>query len=186
MQLPKTIVLVGLMGAGKSCIGQRLATRLGVPFVDADSEIEKAAGCSIGDIFELYGEVAFRDGERRVIDRLLREPTHVLATGGGAMMDAETRQRVADKAITVWLRADLDLLVSRTSRRNARPLLKGNNRRETLQRLMDQRHPVYETADITVDSGRETPEITVNAVLQAIRAFLTEENAAAQSMASSS
>lgn len=170
--IPKTIVLVGLMGAGKTCIGSRLAERLGLPFVDADAEIEKAAGCTIPDIFELYGEAAFRDGERRVIARLLNGPVQVLATGGGAFMDPQTRAEVRDSAISVWLRADLPLLMSRTARRGSRPLLRDGSRRETLKRLMAERHPVYAEADIVVDSAREPPDATVDRLMEALRAFL--------------
>src|SRR3546814_14784008 len=116
--LSRTLVLVGLMGAGKSAIGRRLATRPGLPFVDADPEIERAAGCTIEDIFEMYGEPAFRDVERRIIARLLREPVCVLATGGGAFMDIDTRGLIAEHGISLWLRADLDVLAARTARRS--------------------------------------------------------------------
>lgn len=163
-----TIVLVGLMGAGKSCIGQRLATRLGLPFTDADDEIEKAAGCAILDIFELYGETAFRDGEKRVIARLLDGPAQVLATGGGAFMNPETRALIASHAVSVWLRADLELLLNRTARRADRPLLTKGDRRETMERLMAERHPVYGAADIVVDSANESPDVTVERVLAAL------------------
>jgi shikimate kinase len=171
--LPRTLVLVGLMGAGKTCIGRELARRFGVEFVDADAEIESAANCSIEDIFRVYGEKEFRDGERRVIARLLSGPAHVLATGGGAYMDPETRARIREKAISIWLRADLELLVSRVARRNNRPLLKNGDPREILQQLMDERYPVYADADIVVDSGREAPEVTSDRVLAAIRAHLS-------------
>lgn len=167
--VPKTIILVGLMGAGKTCIGARLADRLGLGFVDADAEIELAAGCSISDIFELYGEAAFRDGERRVIARLLKGPVCVMAAGGGAFMDAQTRAAMRARAISVWLRADLDLLVSRVGRRNSRPILKGGNRREILKSLIEERYPVYAEADIVVDSVNEPPGVTVERVLQALR-----------------
>lgn len=170
--MPKSVVLVGLMGAGKTCIGSRLAERFGLPFVDADVEIEKAAGCTVSDIFELYGEEAFRDGERRVISRLLKDPTQVLATGGGAFMDETTREQVRKNAISVWLRADLDLLLSRTGRRNDRPLLKNGERRDTLKRLMAERHPIYAEADIVVDSAREPPNVTVDRTIDALTAFL--------------
>lgn len=173
LQVPKTVVIVGLMGAGKTCIGSRLAERLGLAFVDADTEIEQAAGCAINDIFEFYGETAFRDGERRVIARLLASPVHVLATGGGAFMDTETRAAIARQSISIWLRADLDLLVSRVGRRDNRPLLKGRDRREVLKALIDERHPLYEGADITVDSAREAPDITVDRVLEALSGYLT-------------
>ncbi len=172
LDVPKTIVLVGLMGAGKTCIGSRLAERLGLAFVDADTEIEMAAGCSISDIFEVYGEDAFRDGERRVIVRLLGSPVHVLATGGGAFIDADTRSRMKRQAISIWLRADLDLLVSRVGRRGNRPLLAGGNRREVLEALIAERYPIYAEADIVVDSGRESPDVTVDRVIEAVRAYL--------------
>ncbi len=143
-----------------------------MPFVDADAEIERAAGCSITDIFELHGEAAFRDGERRVIARLLSRPAHVLATGGGAFMDPETRAAVRASGISVWLRADLDLLVSRVSRRSNRPLLAGGEPREILQRLIAERHPFYAEADVVVDSMDGPHEQTVDAVLDAIAAHL--------------
>jgi shikimate kinase len=173
--LPRTLVLVGLMGAGKTCIGRELARRLGVDFVDADAEIESAANCSIEEIFRVYGEKEFREGERRVIARLLNGPVHVLATGGGAFMDVETRARIREKAISIWLRADLELLVSRVARRNNRPLLKTGDPREILQRLIDERYPVYAEADIIVDSGREAPEVTSDRVLAALRTHLADE-----------
>jgi len=172
--VPKTIVLVGLMGAGKTCIGSRLAERLGLAFIDADTEIELAAGCSVQDIFELYGEEAFRDGERRVIARLLENPVHILATGGGAFMDGETRAAIAQRGISIWLRADLDLLVSRVGRREHRPLLNRGDRREILAALMTERYPVYAEADIVIDSGRESPDDTVDRVIAALKAFLDE------------
>jgi len=172
IEIPRTIILVGLMGAGKTCIGRELALRLGLPFVDADTEIEAAAGCAIEDIFRLYGEDEFRDGERRVMARLLGGPVRVLATGGGAFMDPETRREIGDRAISVWLRADLDLLVSRVGRRTDRPLLKGKNTREILRELIDQRYPVYAEADITVDSGREAPDSTVERVMRGIEDYL--------------
>jgi shikimate kinase len=169
-----SIVLVGLMGAGKSCIGRRLAARLGQPFTDADAEIEAAAGCSIEEIFEHHGEAAFRDGERRVIARLLRGPRQVLATGGGAYMDPRTRAEIRDHAISVWLRADLDLLHRRTSRRDTRPLLKRGNPQEILHRLMTERYPVYAEADVTVVSNDGPPDATVERVYQGIEAYLAE------------
>ena len=129
--LARTIVLVGLMGAGKSCIGRRLAQRLNVPFVDADAEIEQAAGCTVAEIFEKYGEAAFRDGERRVMARLLQGPPTILAAGGGAFMDPVTRKLIREHAVSVWLRADLETLEGRTKGRGHRPLLNGANPRET-------------------------------------------------------
>ncbi|NKB19165.1 MAG: shikimate kinase [Alphaproteobacteria bacterium] len=170
--IPKTIVLVGLMGAGKTCIGKRLAQRLGLPFVDADDEIEKAADCSIADIFELYGESAFRDGERRVIARLLNDPVQVLATGGGAFVDDETRARVKETAISIWIRADIELLLNRTGRRNNRPLLKNTDPRKTLEKLIAERYPSYEKADIVIESGRESPDVTVDQALAALEEIL--------------
>ena len=168
----KSIVLVGLMGAGKSCIGKRLAARLGMPFTDADHEIEQAAGCSIPEIFQRHGEVAFRDGERRVIARLLDDKPHVLATGGGAFMDPRTRVLVHERAVSVWLRADLDLLMRRVARRNDRPLLHGVEPREKLAELMALRHPVYAEADLTVDSADGPPEATLERVIASLDAFL--------------
>lgn len=173
----RTVVLVGLMGAGKTCIGQRLAARLGLPFTDADDEIEQAAGCSIPDIFELYGEQAFRDGERRVIARLLDGPAQVLATGGGAYMDPDTRALIAQRAVSVWLRADIDLLLSRTARRGDRPLLAKGDRRATLERLMAERYPIYAEADVVVDSVNESPDVTVERVLTALGASKATETA---------
>jgi shikimate kinase len=167
-RVERTIVMVGLMGAGKTSIGRRLAQRLELAFVDADHEIEQAAGCTIEEIFERYGEAAFRDGERRIIQRLLERPPHVLATGGGAFMDPETRARIKEAGISVWLKADLDVLVRRVSRRNNRPLLKLGDPREVLAKLMAQRYPVYAEADICIDSLDAPAETTVDRVIAAI------------------
>ncbi len=164
----RTIALVGLMGAGKTSIGRRLAQRLELPFVDADVEIEAAAAASIEEIFERHGEQAFREGERRVIARLLDAPPHVLATGGGAYMDPSTRALLRQRAITVWLRADIELLLSRLSRRNNRPLLKGGDPRAILDRLAAQRYPVYAEADLVVDTVDGPPEATLDRVLKAL------------------
>ena len=172
---PRTIVLVGLMGAGKSCIGRRLAQRLELPFVDADREVEAAAGCSIPEIFERHGEKAFRDGERRVMARLLDAGPQVVAAGGGAFMNPRTRALLRRRAITVWLRADLDLLVKRTSRRNHRPLLRQGDPREILGRLIEERYPVYAEADVTVDSADGPPEVTVQRVIDALGDLLARE-----------
>jgi shikimate kinase len=171
-QISKTIVFVGLMGAGKSCMGRNLAKVLGLTFVDADAEIEKAAGCTIEDIFELHGEAAFRDGERRVLARLLDGPVCVLGTGGGAFMDPETRAHVRRRGISIWLRAELDLLLARTARRNNRPLLKTGDPRAILARLMEERHPIYAEADITVDSADGPPEVTLERVVTALQDYL--------------
>ncbi len=172
LKLPRTIALVGLMGAGKSCIGRRLAAALELPFVDADKEIEAAAGCSVQDIFTEHGEAAFRAGERRVIARLLDQPTVILATGGGAFMDADTRALIRERAISVWLRADLELLLRRTGRRNTRPLLKRGDPRQILSDLIEQRHPVYAEADVVVDSVDGPPEMTLARVTESIRSYL--------------
>ena len=164
----RTIVLVGLMGAGKTNIGRRLAARLDLPFRDSDNEIEAAAGESIEEIFQNRGERAFRDGERRVIARLLSQPVHVLATGGGAFIDPETRALIARRGISVWLRADLDVLVQRVARRSNRPLLKGGDPRAILAALIEKRHPVYAEAALVIDSGEGAPEATVARVLAAL------------------
>ena len=172
-RLDRTIVLVGLMGAGKSCIGKRLAAGLGLPFVDADREIETAAGgCSISDIFALHGEKVFRDGERRVIQRLLGNPVHVLATGGGAFMDPSTRALVKERGLSVWLKAELEQLLKRIGRRNDRPLLRDVDPRQKLADLMAARYPVYAEADLTVESADGPPDVTVQRVLRAIEAEL--------------
>jgi shikimate kinase len=166
----RTIVLVGLMGAGKSKVGRRLALRLGLPFSDSDPEIEAAAGETIEEIFANRGEQVFRDGERRVIARLLAQPVHVLATGGGAFMDPMTRSLIGRRGVSLWLRADLDTLVARVLRRNDRPLLKRGDPREILARLIERRHPIYAEANLTVDSGAGSPEVTVNRVIAALAA----------------
>jgi shikimate kinase len=168
--LDRSIVMVGMMGAGKSAIGRRLAQRLGVPFVDADAEIERAAGCTIAEIFEKHGEAVFRDGERRVIARLLQGPVGVLATGGGAFMDAETRARIRARAISVWLKADLDTLVERVARRNHRPLLQNGDPRQILERLIAVRYPIYAEADITIETGDAPTAATVERVIEGIAA----------------
>ncbi len=164
----RSIVLVGLMGAGKTSIGRRLAARLGLPFRDADAEIEAAAGCSIPEIFARFGEPAFRDGERRVIRRMLAGDPLVLATGGGAFMDAETRAAIRGEAVSIWLRAPLPVLLRRVAGRTHRPLLNSGDPAEILRRLMDQRQPVYAEADIIVDCGDDSPDHTTATVLNAL------------------
>lgn len=166
--LPRSLVFVGLMGAGKSAIGRRTAHRLELPFVDSDGEIEAAAGMSIADIFETYGEAEFRALERRVLARLLTDSVQVISTGGGAFMDPRTRDVIRDRGLSVWLRADLDTLVERTGRRDTRPLLRDKDPRQVLQDLMDQRYPVYETATLRVDSAEGPPEATVDRVIEAL------------------
>ncbi len=165
-------MLVGLMGAGKSSVGRKLAVQLGIPFIDADQEIEEAAGCSIEDFFEIYGEPAFRDGEERVIRRLLESGPQVLATGGGAFMSESIRGIISATGVSVWLRADLDILSKRTGRRGGRPLLSGGNPKETLKKLMGQRYPVYANADIVVDTGAEGIDLTTDAIMNALDTFL--------------
>jgi shikimate kinase len=150
--LKRTVALVGMMGAGKSAVGKRLAAKLGVDFRDADQEIEAAAGCSVSEIFERFGESAFRDGERKVIARLLAQEPHVLATGGGAFVDAETRARIKEGAISIWLRVPIDTLVARVGRRDTRPLLRNGDPREILEKLLKEREPIYAEADLVIDS----------------------------------
>ncbi len=164
----RPVVLVGLMGAGKSSVGRRLAARLQLPFVDADSEIEKVSGRSVAELFELYGEAAFRDGERRVIQRLLGEGPSVLATGGGAFVDPRTRDEVKRRAVSLWLRARLEVLVERTARRDNRPLLRDGDPRAILEDLIDRRYPIYAEADTVIDSGHETPDITTERAFDAL------------------
>ena len=163
-----TIVLVGLMGAGKSSVGRRLATRLGCPFVDADSEIETEAGQTISEIFAQHGEAYFRRLERRVIGRLLAERGQVLAIGGGAFMDSEIRALIAAGAVSVWLRAALEILLPRVMRRDNRPLLKQGDPCEILARLIVERYPIYAEADITVDSTGGPHEVVVRDIMQAL------------------
>ncbi len=165
----KTIALVGLMGVGKSSVGRRLATILQLPFRDADHEVELAAGRTIPEIFEAMGEAAFREGERRVISRLLDEAPHILATGGGAFQSAETRELIKQKAVSVWLRADLEVLVRRVARKDNRPLLRGKDPLETLRALAEVRYPNYAQADIVVETGDTPHHVTVEAILDALR-----------------
>ena len=168
-ELRRTIALVGMMGAGKSSIGRRLATRLKVPFRDADSEIEQAAGCTVAEIFAQYGETAFRDGERKVIDRLLAEPPHVLATGGGAFIDPETRARMKVSAVSVWIKAPVDVLLSRVQRKDDRPLLKTGDPREVLERLLNERAPIYAEADLAIESENGPHAETVERIVAALK-----------------
>jgi len=166
----KTIALVGLMGVGKSSIGKRLATALGLTFRDADSEIELAAGRTISEIFAVFGEAAFRDGERRVIGRLLEEAPHVLATGGGAFAQPETRDLIKRKATSVWLKADLDLLAKRVARRDHRPLLVGKDPMEVLQAHARDSYPAFEQADVVVETGDAAHQVAVDAIIKALAA----------------
>jgi shikimate kinase len=168
--LSRTVALVGMMGAGKSSVGRRLAARLGVAFKDADSEIELAAGCAIPEIFDRFGENAFRDGERKVIARLLGDPPHVLATGGGAFIDPATHARLKESAVTVWIRAPVDVLLTRVQRRDNRPLLRGGDPRGTLEKLLGERTPVYAQADITVESDDGPHSVAVDQIIAALKA----------------
>jgi shikimate kinase len=163
-----SIVLVGMMGAGKSSIGRRLAARIAIPFVDADAEIEEAADMSIADIFAVYGEPYFRAGEARVIARLLDHGPQVLATGGGAFMNAQTRATIANNGISVWLKADLDVLTKRLRRRNDRPLLKTDDPVATLAKLLLDRDPIYAEADVTVISRDVTHDVIVDEIVAAV------------------
>jgi shikimate kinase len=166
----RSIVMIGLMGAGKTSIGKRLAVSLDMPFSDADQEIERAAGKTINDIFAENGEAYFRDGERRVIARLLAEGSKVMATGGGAFMNAETRARIADAGISIWLRADLDTLMMRVARRDNRPLLKATDPRGVMEKLIRERYPVYALADVTVESRDVPHELIVEELIGALLA----------------
>ena len=170
-RLGRTLVLVGLMGAGKSTVGRRLAQQLRMPFRDADAEIEAAANMTIAEIFARDGEAAFRAGERRVISRLLDGPVHVLATGGGAFMDPATRARVRERGLSLWLRADIDVLLARVAKRRHRPLLNQGDPRDVLERLMAVRHPIYAEADLTVDSLAAPAELMVERVLARLAAW---------------
>jgi shikimate kinase len=168
----RSIVLVGMMGAGKSTIGRRLSARLRLPFLDADSEIEAAAGMSIPDIFEIHGEPHFRDGEARVIARLLDSGPAVLATGGGAFMREDTRKRIGDKAVSVWLKADADIIMKRVKRRADRPLLQTADPAATVGRLIKEREPIYQHADITIWSRDVPHEKIVDECIEALHALL--------------
>ena len=172
----RTIVLVGLMGVGKSSVGRRLATALDMPFRDADTEVENAAGRSIPEIFAELGEAAFRDGERRVIARLLEEPPHVLATGGGAFVNDETRALINQHAISVWLKADIALLARRVGRKDTRPLLKDRDPIEVLAELAQARNPAYAQAQVHVQTGDTPHAVAVDAVISALRDRLDQES----------
>lgn len=167
-KLDRPIVLVGLMGSGKSTVGRRLAKRLGLPFVDSDTEIEEAAGATTAELFERYGENDFRDGERRLVARLMDGTVRVIATGGGAFVDPHTRRLLNERAITVWLDAPVEVLAERTGRSDSRPLLRGGNRLETLAQLSEQRQPMYAEAHIHILSGDGAHSQVVEAIIAAI------------------
>jgi shikimate kinase len=167
---PRSVVLVGMMGAGKSSVGRRLAVRLGIPFVDADTEIEAAAGMTIPEIFAQHGESYFRAGEARVIARLLEQGPQVMATGGGSVMDANTRALIRAKGVSIWLKADIDILLKRTKRRNDRPLV------DKIKDLLPQREPLYAEADITIQSRDEPHDTIVDEVVAALARRLDVDN----------
>ena len=171
----RPIVLVGLMGAGKSSLGKRLALSLEIPFLDADAEIEAAAGMDIPDIFALHGEKIFRDGERRVIARLLKQEKCVLATGGGAFMNEETRALIKEVAMSVWLKVELDVLMRRVRRRTNRPLLQNNDPEGVMRKFMEVRHPVYAEAHLTVETGDVPHEEAVKQVVLSLKQYLMDE-----------
>lgn len=177
----RAIVLVGMMGSGKSSVGRRLAGRLGMPFVDADTEIETAAGMTIPEIFDQRGEAEFRDGERRVIGRILatRAPL-VLATGGGAFMNPETRRKVKELGISIWLKAEPEVLLRRVRKRSNRPLLQTTDPEATLRRMLGEREPVYALADLTILSSDEPHEVVVGETMAALAAYLLPESGASR------
>ncbi len=175
LPLGRPVVLVGLMGAGKTRVGGVLARLLQIPFVDSDLEVERVAGMAVSDVFELYGESAFRDCEAKVIARLLRGQVQVIATGGGAFMNEATRALVKKDAISIWLRADVDVLLERTAHSGRRPLLQTDDPRAVLQRLVDMRYPVYAQADITVDSGAQSPQDMAKHLVDILRAHIEKE-----------
>ncbi|MGN6583812.1 MAG: shikimate kinase [Rhizobiaceae bacterium] len=168
----RSIVFVGLMGAGKTVIGRKVSQMLGLPFIDSDHEIEEISRMTIPDLFDTYGEAEFRALEQRVIERLLKTGPQVLSTGGGAFMNAETRRNIAERGISVWLQADLDLLMQRVAKRPNRPLLRTPDPRAVMRKLMDERYPVYASARITVTTRDEKREIIAEEVLEELAALL--------------
>ncbi|WP_411817696.1 shikimate kinase [Hyphococcus sp. DH-69] len=166
LKTTRPVVLVGMMGVGKTTIGRRLAPHLGLPFFDADQEIEKAAGMSVSDLFKTHGEASFREGEARVIKRLLDGPPHVLATGGGALTNAETRALIAEKTLSIWIEADIETIIKRAGRRDTRPLLQNGDPRETLKRLLKEREDYYRAADIHVHTQPGPHNKTVEVILE--------------------
>lgn len=175
-RIDRPLVLVGMMGVGKTTVGRKLATLTGLPFIDADEEIEKAAQMAIPEIFATYGEPYFRDGERRVIARLIgsgsRADAKILATGGGAFVDPDTRARILDRAIAVWIDGNIDTLLERVSRKDNRPLLRQGNPREILTRLRDERAPFYAQAPVHITSGHQPHQVTAHRILKAIDQWL--------------
>lgn len=176
--LPRTVLLIGMMGCGKTSVGRYLSQHFNVPFVDGDAEIEKAAGCSVSDIFRIYGEAEFREGERRVMTRLLNGPVCVLASGGGAWMTDETRELARDKAISMWIKADVDVLVNRTVGRKHRPLLMVDDPRQIIEEMVEERYPIYAEADLTIDSHDESSALTGRRAVAAIEEWIAGKNLA--------
>nr|WP_139412572.1 shikimate kinase [Bartonella mastomydis] len=168
----QALVFVGLMGAGKSVIGRRVATMLDLPFYDSDQEIEKAAQLSITEIFKIYGEAEFRSLEQRVILNLIKKGPLVLATGGGAYINQDTRKAIQQNGISIWLKADLDILMQRVSKRPTRPLLQTVNPQETMQKLMEQRYPLYAKANVTINSHKESPYSVAKNVIRSLQHYL--------------
>jgi len=177
-RLDRPVVLVGLMGVGKSTVGRRLASRLRLPFVDSDAAIEDASGFSAAEVFERYGESDFRDGERRLVARLIEGEVRVIATGGGAFVDPRTRKLLNERAITVWLDAPVEILAERTGRRNTRPLLRNSDPKGTLERLSEERRPSYAEAHVHVKSGDGAHRDVVEAIVLAIEDYLAGSGAA--------
>ena len=177
-RLDRPVVLVGLMGVGKSTVGRRLARRLGLPFVDSDSAIEDASGFSAAEVFERFGERDFRDGERRLVARLVEGEVRVIATGGGAYVDPTTREMLNKRAITIWLDAPVNVLAERTSRRDTRPLLRTADPKGTLERLSEERRPAYEAAHIHIKSGQGAHKDVVEAIVSALDDFLRAADSA--------
>lgn len=170
----RNLIFVGLMGAGKSVIGRLVAHTLGIPFIDTDSEIESVSRMTIAELFAQYGETEFRALETRVVERLLKQGPRVVSTGGGAFINEATRAQIKQGGISIWLKADLDVLWDRVNRRDHRPLLKTENPRQTLENLMIQRYPIYEQADLTVISGNVRKDVMVDEVLQAVARLAQE------------
>lgn len=173
----RVIVFVGLMGAGKTAIGRRVSQLAGMPFADSDHEIEQASRMSVADLFEAYGEAEFRALEQRVITRLLQERPGVISTGGGAFMNDDTRAAIAEAGVSVWLKADIDVLMARVMKKQTRPLLKTSNPRAVMESLMEARYPVYAQADVTVNTRDDRREVIADEVMAALVAHLSEKNA---------
>lgn len=176
LSLTRPLVLVGLMGAGKTTVGRRLAKEIGLDFFDSDVEITEAAGCSVSDIFSLHGEAIFRDLEKRVLLRLVSAGPSVIATGGGAFMNPEIRAAIREHGTSIWLRADVDVLEDRVSRKNNRPLLEQGDKKEILTRLAEERYPVYAEADMTVNSGKGSHETIVAEIVTLLQARKEDRN----------